>query len=404
MATALDTANIVISKSAGAKAGNLAAYNPSAQNLVEFDVTRAAATATRVNSAGLIESVAANVPRIDWSEGLACPSLLVEPQRTNLLTRSIPDAGTPTGWSLFTSGTGTPSSTLVTSGLIEGTNNALRFQQTTANRVFIFNTWSAVAGTEYQLSIYVDLDNSTTTDTNAVIAQATGISTTGIDDIKYSDVDPATGRAVVTFTSNDTNAAANIRIGPGSSAGLYDADIIVTGWQIEAGAYVSSLIVSAGSTETRNADVIEKTSIASLLGDSEGSVFFEASVFDNSVSNRINLSDGSTSNRFTFALSSNITNFTIVGGVAEASPSGGTISNNTYTKIAGRYSVNDFALYQDGSSVATDTSGSTFSDGTLTDIYFANGTGGGLFFYGRIRSLAVYDIALTNTELQNITT
>jgi hypothetical protein len=46
-----------------------------------------ATTATRVNSAGLIESVANNVPRLDYLNGI-CPSLLVEPQRTNVLTYS----------------------------------------------------------------------------------------------------------------------------------------------------------------------------------------------------------------------------------------------------------------------------------------------------------------------------
>jgi len=54
--------------------------------LGDMTVVRAT-TATRVNSAGLIEGVGVNVPRIDYTNG-SCPSLLVEPQRTNLLTYS----------------------------------------------------------------------------------------------------------------------------------------------------------------------------------------------------------------------------------------------------------------------------------------------------------------------------
>lgn len=46
-----------------------------------------ASTATRVNSSGLIESVASNVPRIDYAGG-GCGKLLLEPQRTNLLLQS----------------------------------------------------------------------------------------------------------------------------------------------------------------------------------------------------------------------------------------------------------------------------------------------------------------------------
>jgi hypothetical protein len=46
-----------------------------------------ASSATRVNSDGLIESVATGVPRLDYSQG-SCPSLLLEPQRTNLVLYS----------------------------------------------------------------------------------------------------------------------------------------------------------------------------------------------------------------------------------------------------------------------------------------------------------------------------
>ena len=52
----------------------------------DMDVVRAT-TATRVNSDGLIEIVGLNIPRIDYTNG-SCPSILVEPQRTNLLTYS----------------------------------------------------------------------------------------------------------------------------------------------------------------------------------------------------------------------------------------------------------------------------------------------------------------------------
>jgi hypothetical protein len=44
-------------------------------------------TATRVNKNGLIETVGSNVPRLDYSDS-NCPSLLLERQRTNLITYS----------------------------------------------------------------------------------------------------------------------------------------------------------------------------------------------------------------------------------------------------------------------------------------------------------------------------
>ena len=96
MATAYDTANIIIPKSAGYKSGSLYGWNPQTSSLVDFAITRAGATATRVNEAGVREAVAANVPRIDWAEGLSCPSLLVEPQRTNIFPQDLSGAGVVT--------------------------------------------------------------------------------------------------------------------------------------------------------------------------------------------------------------------------------------------------------------------------------------------------------------------
>jgi hypothetical protein len=57
----------------------------------DFDFTRSG-NATRVNSEGLIELVTTNVPRLNYPliDGVVngCPSLLLEPQRTNLIQYS----------------------------------------------------------------------------------------------------------------------------------------------------------------------------------------------------------------------------------------------------------------------------------------------------------------------------
>ena len=44
-------------------------------------------TGTRVNKSGLIEGMATDVPRLDYSDGV-CPSLLLEPASLNLATYS----------------------------------------------------------------------------------------------------------------------------------------------------------------------------------------------------------------------------------------------------------------------------------------------------------------------------
>jgi hypothetical protein len=69
------------------KEGSLLAYNDENNNYkpLPFDFTRAS-SATRVNKQGLIETVASGVPRIDFTD--ANGALLLEPQRTNLITQS----------------------------------------------------------------------------------------------------------------------------------------------------------------------------------------------------------------------------------------------------------------------------------------------------------------------------
>ncbi len=68
----------------------------------DFTVTRAT-TATRVNSSGLIESVASGVPRIDWL-GQSCPALLVEPSGSNgirnnsMVGANVSTNALPTNW------------------------------------------------------------------------------------------------------------------------------------------------------------------------------------------------------------------------------------------------------------------------------------------------------------------
>ena len=56
------------------KAGMLLSQVPTS-TVGDFDVTRSG-VATRVNKDGLIEVVAPNVPRLDYSDG-GCPKLLV---------------------------------------------------------------------------------------------------------------------------------------------------------------------------------------------------------------------------------------------------------------------------------------------------------------------------------------
>jgi hypothetical protein len=85
----IQNASIVVTPNAY-KAGKLYSLKPT-NGSGDFDFTRSG-NATRVNSDGLIELVSSNVPRLNYPliDGVVngCPSLLLEPQRINLIQYS----------------------------------------------------------------------------------------------------------------------------------------------------------------------------------------------------------------------------------------------------------------------------------------------------------------------------
>ena len=80
----LDDASLILTPN-GYKDGTAYTLKPTPIGVGNFDVVRNT-SATRVNENGLIESVGANVPRIDYTNGEA--SWLVEPQDTNITNYS----------------------------------------------------------------------------------------------------------------------------------------------------------------------------------------------------------------------------------------------------------------------------------------------------------------------------
>lgn len=130
----LDTASLIVTPN-GYKAGTLYSVIPNT-TLGDLDVTRAT-TATRVNSSGLIESVASNVPRLDYTNG-SCPSILVEPQRTNL---NLYSEDLTNAWynkfnsSISANATTAPDGATTADKIIEDTSNGFHYIETTNSLV-----------------------------------------------------------------------------------------------------------------------------------------------------------------------------------------------------------------------------------------------------------------------------
>jgi hypothetical protein len=280
----LNKASLIITPSA-TKASKLFAIKPQNGN-GDLTVVRNT-TATRVNEDGFIESVSANVPRIDYSDGEA--SILIESQRTNLVLKSDPIAYSSSGganivfqpfnWDI---------------GLIF---NSLYFPSNALDRYYYF---SVANSTTFTISFFAKMDNNGIPKLGNAINDATldlvidnitsfsNFSATLIKDNVYKL------SATVISGSNFSVIAIRKRTTHSNNA------IRVSGIQIEQGSNASSYIPTVASAVTRNAEVISKTGISDLIGQSEGTLFLEVNNFKGSfVGNKLTgISDGGGVNNF----------------------------------------------------------------------------------------------------------
>jgi hypothetical protein len=261
-------ASIIITPN-GFKAGKLYAVKGA-----DLTVTRAT-SATRVNANGIIETVASNVPRIDYSGG-GCPSVLVEPQRTNVLLRS--QEFDNVAWLTFRSSvssnaTISPDGTTNAEKLIQqsGVNDAGGiYQLLTISNATVY-TYSFFAKADGFNFCFLRLSNSPS-DFYAWFNLSTGsVGSTSGGTTSSSIVSYGNGwyRCSMTFTSVGITAIPHIYIansnGSDQTPGANGVKgIFAYGAQIEQGSYATSYIKTESTTVTRNADVITLTPTTGL--------------------------------------------------------------------------------------------------------------------------------------------
>ncbi len=358
-----------------------------------------------------------DLPRINYIDGEG--SLLLEPQSTNLITYSEDYSQTDwskTNISITTNSTISPDGTINASLLTENNSNAQHF---------IGDALSLTSGTSYSVSVYAKKKERSVLqispssshiassyanyDLDLGVVSATGGSVNA--EIEYLSNDwyrcilkfTATNTATATlafFMQTSTTALRGVSYQGDGTSGLY-----LWGAQAEALPYATSYIPTNGSTVTRLADVCKNSGNSDLINSTEGVLYAEISALANDGTNRaLAISDGSTSNVVRFYYS--VTDNRIVGNVK----SGGTTVfnyNNVLTdatdfiKIAVSYKANDFKMYVNGTEVSTDTSGSAPTG--LNELAFDNGAGNDEF-YGNVKCVAVFKEALSDTELQKLTT
>jgi hypothetical protein len=313
-----------------------------------------------------------DVPRLDYSGGASCASLLLENQATNLVTYSED----------FTNGWNLDGVTVLSNNSIspDGSLNADKITFVSGNErlYYIVSTSSAV------FSVYLKGEEGK----EVKIRNASGFIKT---DIRLTE---NWERYEVFIDEANTN----IQIQNINSEYVY-----VWGAQLEAGSYATSYIPSnSGSQTTRSADVCNNAGDANTFNDSEGVLFAEiAALADESTYKTITVNNNSQTNRVQISINSDeIYLAIVVGWVTQAFDSYTATNITSFNKVALKYKLNDVQLWLNGVQVLTDTS-ATMPIG-LSKLKFDRGDGVDPF-YGNTKQLIYFDEALSDEELSDLT-
>ncbi len=388
----------------------------------DFDFTRGSTTnpdATRVNAQGLIESVPntssrLNYPLID-GKVVGCPHHLLEPQRTNLLPYSEDfSQWTASDLTVTDNNAISPDGTLNASKLtaISG-NNTKRIQEAGFSTTSTDRCFSIFVKTDdikaIQLLHSGDLQGFARFDLVDYTVGSVGSKTTATIEnygngwykcTAIFDSTNAFGSSLYVYISD---SAIGIYGGTSSEVG----DLLIYGAQYEESSYPTSYIKSnIGSPTTRLADTASGSGNAATFNDSEGVLMAEISALDNdSTSRQISLSSGSSATNkvsLNYTSTSNQVQAFIRSGGSIAFNVSEIVSDTTNNnKIALKYKQNDFALWVNGIELATNTiDGNTPTGLNVLDFDDADGTSN---FYGKAKQLQYFDSALTDTQLEELT-
>ena len=377
--------------------------------------------AKRTNEQGLINSVTTNLPRIDYTSG--CGRWLLEPQSTNLITQS----------ELFSNSSWSKYNTSLSSGFSSpsGTNNAFKIIESAVTNLHIFRYQIAFQSNQtYTLSVFIKQNG------RSKFALAAGGTSLGLPSFQYRsgefdlsngtiDREPTGGSATITAFSDGwyrcTVSLTPLTTGTGkfdiylhdnngnnNYAGDGTSGFYIYGAQLEKGfGYPTSYISTSGIISTRVSDVVTDSGNASLINSEEGSLYLDiASLANDGTLRSIGLSDGTINNVAYIGFNSTdnqIIAIYKVAGVVTASLSYTVTDVTSFNKICFTFSVNNFYLEINGSTVDSSTSGSVAASGTFTKLNFDIGDSTQKMFC-KLNCVAVFKEVLTSQQRASLTT
>ena len=323
-----------------------------------------------------------NIPRLDYTNG-SCPSILVEPQRTNLVLYS--EEFDNAYWSKI--GTSISANNVIAP---DGTLTA-DTMEISASTSRMLPTLTTGSGT-YTVSCYIKRLTGTADFQFRLV-------TDGANQIQNITITEEWQRYDFTVTAITSITQIQFRSGGGTG------NIAIWGAQLEAGSYATSYIPTTSASVTRNADVISKTGISSLIG-TEFTLFYDGYEAASGVSTRYLILKGSggTYENLIILESSSLNRISVTiknnAGGNEFFAISNSLTNGQRVKIGIRCKNNDFSFYLNGVELYTQLSGSVPVTSSLYLGYYTDNSDN----YTRVNSTAIFPIGLTNTELANLTT
>jgi len=330
-----------------------------------------------------------NLPRIDYSPysgAGTCGHWLFEPQSTNLFTYSndFSQWSSLSGASVINNALVSPDGTLNADEFVfDGTNNGrIEKQVPTTN------------GLDYTFSIYLknkDIANPT----QVFIGNAGGV------EGRFVTITNEWQRFTNTQTANGTSEFPRVNYNGVGSLYAYGA-------QFEQNSYTTSYIPTSGSTVTRNQEAAFGSGNSSLINSTEGVLYTEIAALTQRPSARrdIALSDGTRADNIVRIHYLNGVDNTIrvqvrSGGTITASVSTTVTDIRDFHKVAISYKVNEVKFYIDGVLINTDTNAAMPIG--LNQLSFSDGDGTQNRFFGKTKCVAVFKEALTDDELECLT-
>jgi len=388
------------------KKDTILAYNDENSNFkpLAFNFERNT-SATRVNKDGLIETVGSGEPRIDYKDD-SKGALLLEPSRSNLIEYS----NLKSGWSLLSGGSIAYDQTISP----DGTQNAsvLSGDGINGNSIYDFVTLSAQT---YIFSVFAKQKDASIISLKGFSGGAAGtskfnlsngtidtVSAGQFSDEKIEDYGNGWYRCSVKITATSSGSKTLGFGGENSDSGelfsLYGA-------QAEQGSYHTSYIPTQGGAVTRVQDVCNNGANEQVINSTEGVLYIEADIlktsgtgFLASISNGLSLSESinirqQSSGVLSFQLSSAGSNTFVTT----------TDWSEGINKIALRYNSNGINVYINGNSKGTN-SAINYPNMNNLDLASRPDQVGQLIELIKVKDVRVYNTALTDAELQALTT